>query len=376
MIPYGKQDINQDDIKEVLDVLRSDFLTQGPKIPEFEKNISKYVKSKYAVAVNSATSALHLGCLALGIKNKDLVWTSSNSFVASSNAALYCGAAVDFVDIDPINNNMCVEALEKKLIFASKHGLVPKAVIPVHLGGLSCDMKKIFDLSKKYGFKIMEDASHCIGGDYDNNKIGSCKYSDLCVFSFHPVKIITTGEGGAVTTNSKSLAKKIVSLRSHGITRDNEEFQKSYVPNWYYQQQHLGFNYRITDIQAALGSSQLKRIDSFIEKRRKIAEAFKDNLKADYVTISKDEINISSNHLFIIKSNRRDKLRDYLLKNKIFTTLHYFPIHLQPFYTSLGFKLGDFPNTETYGNEALSIPIHTNLTKNDLNHIIKVINKF
>ncbi|MBL6693280.1 MAG: UDP-4-amino-4,6-dideoxy-N-acetyl-beta-L-altrosamine transaminase [SAR86 cluster bacterium] len=376
MIPYGKQDIDQDDITEVVNVLKSDFLTQGPKILEFEDSISRYVGSRFTVAVNSATSALHLGCLALGVEKKDLVWTSSNSFVASSNAALYCGAEIDFVDIDSRNNNMCTEALEKKLVTAKKKGMIPKVVIPVHLGGLSCDMKKIFDLSKDFGFKIIEDASHCIGGDFDDEKIGSCKYSDLCVFSFHPVKIITTGEGGAITTNSQTLAKKITALRSHGITRNKEEFKKCFVPDWYYQQHFLGFNYRITDLQAALGISQLKRIDSFIKKRRKIAKYFTENLNADFKTITTEEIKISSNHLFIIKNNRRDELREYLLKHEIFTTLHYFPIHLQPFYASMGFKLGDFPNTEKYGDEALSIPIHTNLNEHDVNYIVEVVNKF
>ena len=289
MIPYGKHLISDEDIDEVRSVLKSDFITQGPKITEFENSISNYVNSKYCLAVNSATSALHIGCLSLGVGKDDIVWTVPNSFVASSNAALYCGAKVDFVDIDLKTNNISIERLEAKLDDAKKKKLLPKVIIPVHLAGLSCDMQRIHSLSKTYGFKIIEDASHCIGGDYLEKKIGSCIFSDLCVFSFHPVKIITTGEGGAITTNSKEIKDKLIMLRSHGITKDSEIFEESNVPSWYYQQQMLGFNYRMTDIQAALGLSQLKRIDTFIEKRRKIASLYIDSLSDKFTVIDPED---------------------------------------------------------------------------------------
>ncbi len=375
MIPYGKQNISRDDIEAVTKVLKSDFLTQGPEVRKFEKKIATYTGSKYSVAVNSATSALHLGCLALGVGKNDEVWTVSNSFVASSNAALYCGAKIDFVDIDLETNNISILALEKKLIKAKKINKLPKVLIPVHLAGLSCDMRRIKELSNEYGFGVIEDASHCIGGSYENKKIGSCQYSDICVFSFHPVKIITTGEGGMLTTNSKPLFKKLEKLRTHGITKNKEDFVSSEVPDWYYQQHDLGFNYRMTDIQAALGSSQLKRLDSFISIRSRIANFYIENLSDAFDIIKKDNNIGSSNHLFIIKSKKRDLLRVKLLKNKIFSTLHYFPIHLQPYYRKMGFKIGDFPNTETYGREALSIPLHPGLTDEQILFICKTLKR-
>lgn len=373
MIPYGKQNISKEDIDQVKSVLKSDFLTQGPRVEEFENKISDYVGSKYCVSVNSATSALHISCLALGVGEGDIVWTVPNSFVASSNAALYCGAKVDFVDINPDTNNMCIKALKDKLEDAKKKKCLPKALIPVHLAGLSCDMKEIFSLSKIYGFKIIEDASHCIGGEYRSKKIGSCSFSDLCVFSFHPVKIITTGEGGAITTNSKKLLSKLSMLRSHGIVKDAKHFKKSHVPNWYYQQQELGFNYRMTDIQASLGISQLNRVDKFIKKRVEIANIYIDALSDLFETIDKKRNLGSSNHLFIIKTKKRNKVRLGLLKNKIFTTLHYYPIHLQPYYQELGFKYGDFPYAESYGETALSIPLHPGLKDKEIKKIIKVL---
>lgn len=375
MIPYGKQNISIKDIKAVTKVLESDFLTQGPEVVKFESNIAEYVGSKYSVAVNSATSALHLGCLALGVKKDDIVWTVPNSFVASSNAALYCGAKVDFVDIDLETNNISINNLEKKLKNAKKNNRLPKVLIPVHLAGLSCDMSAIKNLSDIYGFKTIEDASHCIGGSYKGKKIGSCEYSDLCIFSFHPVKIITTGEGGIVTSNSKTLYKKLEKLRTHGITKDKNVFVKSEVPEWYYQQHELGFNYRMTDIHAALGSSQLKRLDSFISTRLKIANFYIEELNNHFDVIKKDLNEGSSNHLFIIKTEKRDIVRTELLKNKIFTTIHYFPIHLQPYYKEIGFKSGDFPNAEKYGQQALSIPLHPGLKKQDLKFICKVLKK-
>ncbi len=373
MIPYGKQNISKEDIDQVKSVLKSDFLTQGPKVEEFENKISNYVGSKYCVSVNSATSALHISCLALGVGDGDIVWTVPNSFVASSNAALYCGAKVDFVDINVETNNICVKALKVKLEKAKKKKSLPKVLIPVHLAGLSCEMKEIHSLSKIYGFKIIEDASHCIGGEYRRKKIGSCNFSDLCVFSFHPVKIITTGEGGAVTTNSKKLLLKLSMLRSHGIVKDEKHFKKSYVPKWYYQQLTLGFNYRMTDIQASLGISQLHRIDEFIKRRSEIANIYIDALSDQFDTIDKKKNIGSSNHLFIIKTKKRDKVRLGLLKNEIFATLHYYPIHLQPYYQELGYKYGDFPCAEMYGETALSIPLHPGLKEKEIKKIIKIL---
>ena len=376
MIPYGRQFISPKDIDAVVDVLKSDFLTQGPKVDEFESAISSFVKSKHCVAVNSATSALHISCLSIGVGKGDIVWTVPNSFVATSNAALYCGAQVDFVDISEHTNNICIEALERKLIEANNKNKLPKALITVHLAGLSCSMKEIKDLSDIYNFRIIEDASHCIGGDYIKDKIGSCKYSDLCVFSFHPVKIITTGEGGAIMTNSQEIYNNLNMLRSHGITRLKEDFVDSEVPDWYYQQQLLGFNYRMTDIQAALGISQLTEINSFISKRRDIANFYIDELNSKFDVVSKEINKGSSNHLFIIKTKKRDELRNVLLANKIFTTLHYFPIHLQPYYQNMGFKIGDFPVAESYGEKALSIPIHQGLAEKDMHYIVNILKTF
>ena len=274
MIPYGRQNINQEDIDAVLDVLKSDFLTQGPKVPYFEEIIANQVTSKYAVAVNSATSALHIACMALGLKRGDWFWTTPNTFVASANAGLYCGADVDFVDIDPKTYNMCPKKLEKKFKIAKINNRLPKILIPVHLCGQSCDMRTISKLCKQYGVKVIEDASHAIGGSYLGQPIGSCKYSDITVFSFHPVKIITTGEGGVAVTNNKSLAQKLSALRTHGITREQKFMTEPSHGDWYYQQIMLGYNYRMTDLQGALGISQMQRLEEFIEKRHEIAKRY------------------------------------------------------------------------------------------------------
>ena len=274
MIPYGKQNISSEDIEAVVEVLKSDYLTQGPVVPEFEKAISSYCGAKYAVAVNSATSALHIACLALGVGLGDLVWTSAITFVASANCALYCGAEVEFVDISSESYNISIQRLTDKLEAAKKSGRLPKVVIPVHLAGQSCDMRAIHALSKKYGFRIIEDASHAIGGKYLEERIGGCQYSDITVFSFHPVKIITTGEGGIALTNDQNLIKKMARLRSHGITRYPEEMTHAPDGPWYYQQIELGFNYRMTDIHAALGLSQLGRLDKFVSERHAIAERY------------------------------------------------------------------------------------------------------
>lgn len=377
-IPYGKQNITETDINAVIKALNSDLITQGPYVPKFESKISALTGSKYVSAVNSATSALHLGCKALGVNSDSLVWTSTNSFVASANAAVYCGAKIDFIDIDVSTFNISIPQLKYKLTVAKKNNNLPDLIIPVHLAGSSCDMKEIYRLSKKFKFKILEDASHCIGGDYMNKKIGSCQYSHACVFSFHPVKIITTGEGGAITTNDKILDYKIKNLRSHGIERNTKKFLSADSLDWYYEQQDLGFNYRITDIQAALGLSQLKRIKSNIKKRNKIARYYDKNLNIKGVV--KPDLSLfkgSSFHLYIIRVKKfRDRLRNHLLSKNIMCNLHYFPIHLQPFYKALGFKKTMYPNAEEYAEDALSIPIYPELAKDEMDKIIFEIESF
>jgi len=376
-IPYGRQDISKDDIESVIDVLKSDFLTQGPMVPLFEEKVSQYCDVKYASAVNSATSALHVACLSLDVGKDDMVWTSPNTFVASSNAALYCGASVDFVDIDPNTYNMSVECLEEKLVYSKKNNKLPKVVIPVHQSGQSCDMEAIHNLSKEYGFYIIEDASHAIGAKYKNNKVGSCKFSDISIFSFHPVKMITSGEGGMALTNNAEINRKLKLFRSHGITSD-----KSYMSSrdedelWNYQQLELGYNYRMTDIQAALGVSQLNRIDEFVEKRRSIAARYDEllfdlPLKIPY----QDPSSYSSYHLYLIKLNLNEleksqiEIYSELREEGILVNLHYIPVYLQPYYSKLGFKKGYCPESENYFKSILSIPIYTSLSK-DLQNIV------
>ena len=377
MIPYGRQDISHQDIDAVVDVLKSDFLTQGPKVPLFEKTVSKKVGVEHAVAVNSATSALHVACLALGLGKGDWLWTSPNTFVASANCGLYCGAKVDFVDIDPITYNLCPKALEEKLIQAKQQDRLPKIVVPVHLCGQPCDMKSIHRLSKKYGFKIIEDASHAIGGKYLSSPIGSCRYSDITVFSFHPVKIITTAEGGLATTNQSDLAKKMDLFRTHGITRDTSLMTHTLEGPWYYEQIELGYNYRMTDLQAALGISQMTRLDEYIEKRNALAERYKReldglNLKCQFVPK-----NIrSAYHLFVIRlqqnstTDTRHKVFLDLRKNGINVNVHYIPIHLQPYYKSMGFKYGDFPQSESYYEQAITLPLYPGLDHAQQDHIV------
>ena len=382
MIPYGKQDISNEDIDEVIKILKSDFITQGPTVPLFENEIANFCGSKYAVAVNSATSALHLSCLALGLSKDEYLWTSPISFVASANCALYCQANVDFVDIDENNFNIDIFALEEKLIKAEKENKLPKILIPVHMCGQSADMKKISELSKKYGFKIIEDASHGFGGLYLDKFIGNCEYSDITVFSFHPVKIITTGEGGAITTNDIEISKKIKLLRSHGITRDRSEFSNKNEGSWYYEQQNLGFNYRLTDIQAALGLSQITRSINFVSKRREIAKRY-DELLNDLplVTPKQESYSLSSWHLYVIRIKEgttkmsHSDIFDTLRKKKIFVNLHYIPIHLQPFYQKKGFKKGDFPRAEQYYKEAISMPIYFSLSNKEQNDVVKVLSE-
>ncbi|MDH4199605.1 MAG: UDP-4-amino-4,6-dideoxy-N-acetyl-beta-L-altrosamine transaminase [Spirochaetia bacterium] len=370
MIPYGRQDISETDIQAVVSVLRSDFLTQGPAVASFETAVSEYCSVKHAIAVNCATSALHIACLALGVGKDDLVWTSPITFVASANCALYCGAKIDFIDIDPFSYNMSVDSLGKKLALAEKSGRLPKVVIPVHFSGQSCDMAGIYALSQRYGFKIIEDASHAIGGKYRGEPIGNCRYSDITVFSFHPVKIITTGEGGMALTNDAQLARQMELLRSHGITRDVNEMTHESDGPWYYQQIALGFNYRITDIQAALGLSQMKRLDEFVAKRHVIANRYNQKLShLPVVTPWQISDSYSGMHLYVIrlkldKINRnRREVFEALRASGIGVNLHYIPVYRQPYYEQLGFKAGHCPEAERYYAEAISLPMYPGITE-------------
>ena len=379
MIPYGRQDITQADINSVIKVLQSDFLTQGPQVPKFEKVVSQYCNVKYALATNSATSALHLACLSLGLNNNDWLWTTSITFVASANCGLYCGAKVDFVDVNPATYNLCPEALKKKLIKAKELGKLPKIVIPVHLCGQSCDMKSIYELSKEYGFKIIEDASHAIGGKYLNEPIGNCKYSDITVFSFHPVKIITTGEGGMALTNNNKLFKRMSLLRSHGITRDPSQMTKQADGDWYYQQIELGYNYRMTDIQAALGVSQLKRLDDYVSRRHELYTRYNELLKGFPLVIPYQYSDgYSAFHLYIIRLKNRDKHKqvfEYLRKNGIGVNLHYIPVYHQPYYEAMGFKKGYCLEAENYYNEAISLPMYATLSEVEQDKVVAVLHK-
>jgi len=382
MIPYGKQDINQDDINSIIGVLKSDFLTQGSQVPLFEKKVSDYCDAEYAVAVNSATSALHIACLALDLGRGDRLWTSTNSFVASANCGLYCGSKIDFVDIDPLTYNLSVIELEKKLIQAKQEDKLPKIVIPVHFAGQSCDMKKIYSLSKEYGFRIIEDASHAIGGKYLNKPIGSCQYSDITVFSFHPVKIITTAEGGLSTTNSKDISDKMQLYRSHGITREKDLMTRDPDGSWYYQQVALGFNYRMTEIQAALGVSQMKRLDEFVAKRHILQERYDSLLGNLPITIPfQDKNSYSALHLYPIQIDLKkvDKSRkqvfNELRENGIGVNVHYIPIHTQPYYLQSGFQEGDFPNSESYYNRVISIPLFHGMTIEQQDKVVDALKR-
>jgi UDP-4-amino-4,6-dideoxy-N-acetyl-beta-L-altrosamine transaminase len=382
MIPYGKQDINQADIEAVIAVLKSDFLTQGPQVPLFEKNISNYCDAQYGVAVNSATSALHIACLALGLGKGDWLWTSPNSFVASANCGLYCGAKVDFVDIDPKTYNLSVEELKKKLIQAKEDSKLPKIVIPVHFAGQSSDMQSIHKLSKEFGFKIIEDASHAIGGKYQDKPIGGCQYSDITVFSFHPVKIITTAEGGLATTNKKNLAEKMQLFRAHGITRDPNLMTKETDGGWYYQQIELGFNYRMNDLQAALGIAQMKRLDKFIAIRHSLKKRYDELLKdLPLITPVQSSDSYSSLHLYPIQlkleqiSKSHNEIFDELRQSGVGVNLHYIPIHMQPYFENMGFKKGDFPIAEDYYTRVISVPIYQNLIFETQDKVVSILKK-
>jgi len=380
VIPYGRQSISDDDIKAVIDVLKSDYLTQGPVVPEFEKSICKYTGASYAVAVNSGTSALHIACLSLGLGKGDWLWTSSISFVASANCGIYCGARVDFIDIDPITWNISIDKLKHKLIYAKTHNKLPKIIVVVHLSGLPCDLAEIYKLSKEYGFYVIEDACHAIGSRYNNNNIGSCKYSDITVFSFHPVKVMTTGEGGMATTNIINLANKMRILRTHGITRDPDLMTHDPDGEWYYQQIDLGFNYRMTDIAAALGISQLLRLDSNIKKRHEIVRFYNKALSSLPLMLPYSDVSrYSSCHLYIVRIKNKKKLYseifELLTNFGIGVNKHYIPIHTQPFYKNFGFKSGDFPESESYYREAISLPIFPDLTKKEQESVISAVSK-
>lgn len=380
-IPYGRQDICEADIQAVVDVLRSDFLTQGPVVPAFEQSVAQYCDAQHAVAVNSATSALHLACLALGVIPGDTVWTTPITFVASANCALYCGAQIDFVDIDPRTYNMSVERLAKKLAQSELSGKLPKVVIPVHMCGQPCDMAAIHLLSQQYGFKVIEDASHAVGGKYQGESIGNCRYSDITVFSFHPVKIITTGEGGMALTNDAQLARRMKLLRSHGITSDAAEMQTRPAEEiWNYQQIDLGFNYRMTDIQAALGLSQMLRLDEFVAKRHDIARRY-DGMFAYMPVVAPWQYadSYSSFHLYVIRlkpgeiAKSQREVFDALRAAGILANLHYIPVYRQPYFEKMGFVKGYCPQAEQYYQEAISLPMYPGLILAQQDRVVAVL---
>lgn len=380
MIPYGRQDITQADIDAVVAVLRSDHLTQGPQVPLFEQAVASHVGAKHGLAVNSATSALHIACMALGLGPGDWLWTSPITFVASANCALYCGAQVDFVDIDPRTYNLCPQALERKLQLAQQQGKLPKVVVPVHLSGQSCDMAAIHALSLQYGFKIIEDASHAIGGRYQGDFIGSGRFSDVTVFSFHPVKIITTAEGGMAMTNSDELAYKMALLRSHGITRDLAHMTHEPDGLWYYQQIDLGYNYRMTELQAALGLSQVTRLDSYVASRHTLARRY-DTLLADLpITLPwQHPDSYSGLHLYVVRlkldqiTKTRREVFEALREQGIGVNLHYIPLHTQPHYQRMGFKPADFPEAQSYYAQAISLPMYQTLTEEQQDQVVAVL---
>lgn len=379
MIPYGKQDITEQDKEQILRILNSDFLTQGPQVPLFETKIAEYCNVKHAVASNSGTSSLHLACLALGLQEGDLVWTTPITFVASANCALYCKADIDFVDIDRHTFNICVKALQSKLQEARRLGKLPKIVIVVHMGGFPIDMKEIKNLSDKYGFRIIEDACHAIGSTYEKTQTGCCKFSDITIFSFHPVKLITTIEGGIATTNDSQLARNMQLLRSHGITRDDAEITRKAEP-WYYEQQFLGYNYRMNDVQAALGISQLSRLDQYVNQRRQLASSYIRELEELPLSVQHEiKETRSAYHLFIIRINSSDVknsntfIIEQLRKKKIHANLHYIPVHTQPYFQKLGFKMGAYPEAELYYREALTLPLFPKLSIDDQSYIIQCL---
>ena len=382
IIPYSTQKIDKKDIQEVVKTLRSPFLTQGPKVIKFEKEIAKKVNVKYAAATNSATSALHISCMALGFKKGDILWTTPNTFVASSNCALHLGGKIDFVDIDYLSGNIDLNLLERKLFFAKKKNKLPSILVPVHFSGLPTYQDHIYKLSKKYNFKIIEDASHSLGAKYKNESVGSCKWSDISIFSFHPVKIITTFEGGVAVTNNKSIYEKLKLFLNHGITKDKKKFKYKINKLWYYEQQLLGLNYRMTDVSASIGLSQLKKLKNFVNIRNNIAKKYDKLLNKKYLSIPKKTKNIySSFHLYVVKLKEKyqkyhESLFNHLRKNKINVNVHYIPVHLHPFYRKLGFKKGDFKISEKHAQTSISIPIYPGLKLKEIKKISRLINNF
>lgn len=379
-IPYGRQDITQADVDAVVAVLQSDFLTQGPMVPKFEETVAHHCGAMHALAVNSATSALHIACLALGVGPGDWLWTTPITFVASANCGLYCGAQVDFVDIDPRTYNMCPQALARKLEQAEREGKLPKVVVPVHLCGQPCDMQAIQALAQRYGFKVIEDASHAIGGKYKGEPIGNCHYSDITVFSFHPVKIITTAEGGMALTNSAELANKMALFRSHGITRDPGQMTHEADGPWYYQQIDLGYNYRMTELQAALGVSQMERLDQYVARRHQLARRYDELLATLPVTTPwQHPDRYSGLHLYVIRlqldkiSGSHRQVFEALREQGIGANLHYIPVHTQPYYQRMGFKAGDYSEAESYYREAISLPIYQTLTDEQQEKVVSAL---
>ncbi len=380
MIPYGRQDITDEDIQSVIDVLKSDFLTQGPMIGHLERKFAAYVGSKYCVAVSSATAGLHLACMSLGLKDGDVFWTVPNTFVASANCGLYCGASVDFVDIDPDTLNISIPALSEKLASAEKEGKLPKLIIPVHFSGRSCDMEAIYKLSRKYGFRVIEDAAHSIGASYNGSKTGSCEYSDLAVFSTHPVKIITTGEGGLITTNNPDIYEKLIRLRTHGITKTPSLMSKKPDGGWYFEQLELGYNYRMSDIHAALGISQMDRLDNYITRRQNLAARYMGKLAhLPLVLPSVSGLADSSWHLYVVRLEldkiniSHKKVFELLRRAGVGVNLHYIPVHLHPYFQKLGFAKGDFLEAEKYYGEAITLPLYPKLTDVEQDYICEVM---
>jgi UDP-4-amino-4,6-dideoxy-N-acetyl-beta-L-altrosamine transaminase len=379
MIPYGRQDVTDDDVQAVVEVLRSDYLTQGPIVPRFEHAVARMVNARHAIAMNSATSALHVACAALGLGWEDRLWTVANTFVASANCGLYCGASIDFVDIDADSWNMSVARLEEKLATAKTKGTLPKVVVAVHFSGQPTDQQAIWELSGKYGFKVVEDASHAIGASRDGELVGSCRWSHVTVFSFHPVKIITSAEGGMALTNDEELAERMRLLRTHGITRDPRRFLMQNAPPWHYEQQGLGFNYRMTDIHAALGLSQLPRVGEYVSARNKIAERYQtafEDLPLQLPSVSKG--NLSAFHLYVVRlisaeESKHREIFEYLRSHGIGVNLHYAPVHLHPYYRDMGFASGYLPESEAYGRSAITLPLFPTLTIEDQNRVIEAL---